>query len=97
MCFGGVAADIDLSRIPLPEGAWGSPERFVKLYSESNTRFLIEVSRENAQSLEKVFSGLPLYRVGRTGESGRLKFRGVMEVDIEKARALWKNAVRWHR
>jgi phosphoribosylformylglycinamidine synthase len=46
------------------------------LFSESTTRFLVEVVPESAAPLEECFEGLPLTRVGQTVQEPRLRIAG---------------------
>ncbi len=56
---GGIGADVtDAARRRLPDE--------VRLFSESTTRFLIEVKPEHAAAFEACFAGLPLAQVGVT-------------------------------
>ncbi|MFA5314141.1 MAG: phosphoribosylformylglycinamidine synthase subunit PurL, partial [Methanomassiliicoccales archaeon] len=61
MCMGGdIGAELDLSVLPLPN--------LVSLFSESNTRWVVEVDRDK----EKEFVGamdIPVFRIGKVGGS----------------------------
>ncbi len=91
---GGIGADIDLSRWAPPEGQPKlSAEKL--LFSESNTRFVIEVSDE-AKFLAHM-SGVPVWKLGTTVKNDRLVIRDlekrtVINAGIDGLRAAWKGA-----
>jgi phosphoribosylformylglycinamidine synthase len=70
------------------------------LFSESNSRFLIEVARGRAAEFEKAFAGLPCARIGEVTDTGRLIVTGlggkrVVEADGEVLREAWKKPLAW--
>ena len=69
---GDIGAEIDLSSVNYT----GNERRFdYILFSESNTRFLLEVSEDNREKLERIFAGLPVARIGRTIKEKHLRVR----------------------
>ena len=81
---------------------------FVLLFSESPTRFLIEVRPSCQQLLAEVFNGLPLGRLGEvtSGAGGnqaarpRLVVRGldesvVIDADVADLKAAWQRPLAW--
>jgi phosphoribosylformylglycinamidine synthase len=97
-CFaGGLGADIDLSALAA-RSAINDPS--VLLFSESNTRFLIEVVAANVASFEVMMS-LPdrdsrAVRLGVVNNSGKLLIRRtadaecVVDATIEELKASWQ-------
>jgi phosphoribosylformylglycinamidine synthase len=71
------------------------------LFSESNTRFLIECAPESAEALSKVFadSGISLTRLGEVTDSGLFTVRDgdavVLETDIATAKSAWQAPLDW--
>ena len=61
---GGVGVEITLS----------NANSVVALFSESNTRFVIEVAESNRVNLESVFEGLNLTHIGNTNASQMVRF-----------------------
>ena len=53
------------------------PATSILLFSESNTRFLCEVSRENAEAFEAALAGVPCAVIGEVTDSGKLEIVGV--------------------
>jgi len=89
---GGIGADIDLSLWAPPKG---QPKLNAEklLFSESNTRFVVEVSDED--KFLKVMSRLPVWRLGTTVKNRRLTIKDpakktVVNADIDRLRAAWK-------
>ena len=91
---GGVGAQLDLSA--LPELAIES-----QLFSESNSRFLCEVSTENAAAFESQLSDVPCVCVGRTDKDPRLKIAAqsggaaVIDESLAKLKAAWQQPLNW--
>ena len=94
MCIaGGIGANIDLSKI---KGA-----DLVKLYSESNTRWIVEIAKENEKAFKVIF-GKNAVLIGRTGGArlkmtggARLKIRDMTGIDIsvKDLSAAWKEPI----
>ena len=68
---GGLGADLSLS------GINDDLEPGVLLFSESNTRFLIEVPADHASQFERCLADVKLTHVGHVAEHDRLVIRGV--------------------
>jgi len=49
------------------------------LFSESNTRFLVEVTPENTRAFENALAGVPHARIGEVTDAGRLEIFGIPE------------------
>jgi len=91
MAFGGeLGLDLDLARVPsevLPEGA--DPDA-TALFSESCTRFLLEVEPARQGALEARLDGLPFACVGRVRPDPVVELRPVagepVRLDVEELR-----------
>ncbi|MCX5680175.1 MAG: AIR synthase-related protein [Candidatus Omnitrophica bacterium] len=89
---GGIGADIDLSKWAPPKGQPHlSAEKM--LFSESNTRFVIEVSDED--KFLTYMSGFPVWKLGAAAKNKRLTIKDlnnkiVINADIDGLRAAWK-------
>jgi phosphoribosylformylglycinamidine synthase len=89
--------EIDLAAVPR-EDALNDDGRI--LFSESTTRFLIEVAADRAADFEKRFKGLPCTCVGEVTKNGRLVICGlggktVVEADCDRLREAWKAPMAW--
>jgi phosphoribosylformylglycinamidine synthase len=90
---GGLGAQIELSKMPVPRML--APN--VLLFSESAPRYLVEVPRELRQEFEAIFAGLPHACIGTVIEQPVLQCLGPeqeMWIDepIEGLRNAWQSA-----
>jgi len=87
---GGLGAAIDLAEIPV-EGNLGDDQR---LFSESNSRFLLTCAPQDTAALEALFADIPLARIGTVTAEPRLRVDGaagrVIDADIEVLRLAFK-------
>jgi len=93
MCFGGgMGAKIDISKA-------ADLDRADKiLFSESQSRFVVEVSSEKEGELEKVFLGLPVSKMGVVTQEKRLRisFKGkeLINEGLDVLREVYKNTMK---
>jgi phosphoribosylformylglycinamidine synthase len=91
---GGIGADVT--------GAC-SPERLsdtAALFSESATRFVIEVTPPNAAALESCLKDAPLSRIGQTCKEARLRIAGrtgewLVWEQLDALKEAWRKPLRW--
>ena len=67
----------------------------VLLFSESNSRFLVEVPEDAPQKFEALFEGLAVARIGRVTDEDRFVVRGlegssVIDSDLESLKSAWQ-------
>lgn len=92
---GGVGADVtDLKSIG------ESLSDTVRLFSESPTRFIMEVRRESAAALTEAFAGLPLVKIGSTVKEPRLRIAGLngewlIWSKLDELKEAWQKPLRW--
>ncbi len=71
----------------------------IALFSESASRFLVEVKAEAAARFEEALAGLPLARLGEVAASPRLRISGSKGVVVDEAIAdlkeAWQAPLRW--
>ncbi|MBP3956541.1 phosphoribosylformylglycinamidine synthase subunit PurL [Gemmata sp. G18] len=89
---GGIGADIN----SLP----GNLSDEVKLFSESPSRFLMEVKPEHAPAFEASLAGVPVTRVGTTVSDPRLRVAGangewLLWVKLGTLKEAWQKPLRW--
>ena len=70
------------------------------LFSESPTRFLVEVKPEHAAAFEAAFRGLPLAKVGTTVSEPRLRIAGsngdwLIWAKLAELKEAWQKPLRW--
>jgi phosphoribosylformylglycinamidine synthase II len=90
----GFGADLDLRKVPS-----GSVERddFL-LFSESNSRFLVEVAKKDKIAFEALMKGKAYAEIGKVTKNPRLKIRGlkgsvVVDALVADLRAAWKRTL----
>ena len=72
----------------------------VLLFSESNTRFLVEVSEQKAAAFAERFNNLPCVEIGVVNDGDQCSVAGtsgqtVIESSIEELRQVWKQPLAW--
>jgi len=94
---GGIGADVTgLSQLP---GADGLTDE-ARLFSESQTRFVIEAKPDAAAGLATVFAGLPLAKIGVTLAEPRLRVAGaggewLVWAKLAELKEAWQKPLRW--
>ena len=98
MCFGGnMGMDIDISKIQQGDLAMGDD---ALLFSESNSRFIVEVAAGREVEFEKFMKGCDFAPIGKASKEPVLSIRGADEKTIirEKVADLknsWKGTLNW--
>jgi phosphoribosylformylglycinamidine synthase subunit PurSL len=105
MCFaGGFGAALTLEKMPTALFGVQLTEREMDatlLFSESNSRFLCEVSPTNAVAFEAIFADkVPCRAIGKVTDGNRLNVRGqsgtmCIGADIDELKAVWKKPLDW--
>jgi phosphoribosylformylglycinamidine synthase subunit PurSL len=91
---GMLGAEIDLALMPC-EGCLDDDAR---LFSESNSRFVVTCAPENQTALEELFRDLPCALVGKALAERRLRIAGqggrsVVDIDVEALRRAFKETL----
>ena len=91
---GDLGADIDLALINC-DGNLSDDE---KLFSESNSRFVVTCDPKNATALEDIFSSLAAVRVGEVVNERRVRVAGkngreLVNIDIDALRRAFKGTL----
>jgi phosphoribosylformylglycinamidine synthase len=101
MAFAGnLGAVVDLGGIRLHGGSFGGTEAdVVRLFSESNSRFLVEVEPEYEEQFLAAFEGVEATRVGEVADSGTVVVRhGKLEhvhASIDDLKRAWQAPLDW--
>jgi phosphoribosylformylglycinamidine synthase len=96
MAFAGeIGADISLEALANQQ----LPDE-VLLFSESTTRFLIELAPGDASEIEERFLGLPMCRIGKTMAESRLRISGqsghcIVDSPLSELKEVWQKPLRW--
>jgi len=94
---GGLGASINLESIPLGEPI--DRDDFI-LFSESNSRFLVEVAPESQAYFEKIMGGVSLSSIGQVTDGEVLEIYGVagrkvITVSLGELKEAWQKPLRW--
>ena len=94
---GGLGVTIDLKKVPLGESI--ERDDFI-LFSESNSRFLVEVSPGNKDEFEKVMKGTSFAAIGGvTGievvEVYGVKGSKIVDASLAELKEAWQKPLRW--
>ncbi len=102
---GGLGMDLFLSEVPYK--ALLSAKRYPLnsrndfiLFSESNSRFIVEVEKKNQKKFEGMLKGLPLGLIGCVSARKEFKVYGLdgrvcLRADIDELKEAWKEPLRW--
>lgn len=100
---GGFGAEIFLGEVPYRLASQGSKfpgkrDDFI-LFSESNTRFIVEVEKKKKKEFENSLEGIPLGLIGCISEDKFLKIYGlegkkIIDLDIYTLKEAWQRPLR---
>lgn len=94
--------DVDLDAVPLADnlatGAQHDP--VVKLFAESNSRFVCEVRPSDAAQFEDQMQGVPCARIGKVTATRRLRVapgagEPLIDADIQILKEAWQRPLSW--
>jgi phosphoribosylformylglycinamidine synthase len=94
---GGLGANVQLKSVPLGEPI--ARDDFI-LFSESNSRFLVEVAPENKDEFERTMQGTSFALIGEVTDSGILEIYGIkgrkiVALPINELKEAWQRPLRW--
>ncbi|MFC2071948.1 AIR synthase-related protein [Chloroflexota bacterium] len=94
---GGLGATIHLKSVTLGEPI--DRDDFI-LFSESNSRFLVEVVPENQTEFEEIMSGTSLAAIGQVTDAEVLEIYGlnggkVVATSLGELKEAWQKPIRW--
>jgi phosphoribosylformylglycinamidine synthase II len=98
MAFAGdLGMVVYLGRVPLGEGL--NRDDYV-LFSESNTRFLVEVTPEDRRRFEQIMTGVDFAAVGEVRDKRKLEVYGlngqlVLSAPVKELKEAWQKPLRW--
>jgi phosphoribosylformylglycinamidine synthase II len=94
---GGLGMAIYLGKVPLGEAIDRDDHVF---FSESNTRFLVEVAPDDKQQFEDLMTGTEFAAIGEVTDKGRLEVYGldgqlVLSALVAELKEAWQRPLRW--
>lgn len=96
---GGLGASIDVSEIEVLGNVDAALLDLVVLFSESNTRFVVEVEAENQSAFEAAMQDVALTLLGQVTDSSSLEIvaqeEALIDVPIGELKAAWQSPLDW--
>jgi phosphoribosylformylglycinamidine synthase len=97
MAIGGrLGARVDLAHVPASQKSLSLEEM---LYSESASRFLVTIKKEDKQKFEDLFQGQTLGLIGQTLPEPKLTFefkdKPLFACETERLARAWKKTLDW--
>lgn len=94
---GGFGMKLDLTKVPSSDNLKRDDKL---LFSESNSRFVVEVDPENQQEFEKILNGNYFGLIGKTTSEKIFQVTGlngktVVKADIYELKEAWQKTLRW--
>jgi phosphoribosylformylglycinamidine synthase len=90
---GGLGAEVDVSSIDVSN--LSNDLELVRLFSESNSRFVVEVTTDNEAAFESAMSDVAIAKLGSVNDSGTLTVRSADNVlisePIAKLKSVWQS------
>jgi len=97
MAFAGeIGLDLNLARLAEATGL----DTATLLFSESNTRFLVEVEPNQAEAFAARFAGLPLVEIGTTAADTSLRINAsngtcLIDASLGDLKSAWQQPLKW--
>ena len=94
---GGLGAEIKTKAIPVADEI--SRDDFI-LFSETNSRFIVEVTPENKEKFEKSLKGVSFANIGTVNDTNKLEISGlngkkIVSEKIGDLKEAWQKPLRW--
>jgi phosphoribosylformylglycinamidine synthase subunit PurSL len=94
---GGLGMQLDLSRVPCSDDV---KDDATLLFSESNSRFVVEVEPDKAEAFETALADVPCGKIGAVTDDGVFKVNGlqgagVISEAIADLKESWQAPLRW--
>ncbi|MEK7868485.1 MAG: AIR synthase-related protein, partial [Candidatus Omnitrophota bacterium] len=72
----------------------------VALFSESNTRFIVEVRKKDKKAFEGLMKGIPIGLLGKVSGKKDFKVYGlsgkkIVDTSLDKLKEAWQKPLRW--
>jgi phosphoribosylformylglycinamidine synthase len=94
---GGLGIEADLRGLPKSKDCWRTD---TQLFSESNSRYIVEVEPENYAAFAKLMLNLPFGQIGKVTEEKTLVIKAadgktVIKADIASLKQAWQKPFNW--
>jgi len=97
---GGLGMELFLQEVPYKCADRSERRNDFILFSESNSRFMVEVKKKNQASFERVLKGLPFGLAGCLSDKKEFRVYGLdnklcIKADIGRLKDAWKEPLKW--
>lgn len=97
---GGLGVEVFLGEVNVAAGLALQKRNDKILFSESNTRFIVEVKKRNRKRFEGIMKGVPIGLIGCVSGKKDFKVYGldcnnVVDVGIDRLKEAWQRPLRW--
>ncbi|MDD4938893.1 MAG: phosphoribosylformylglycinamidine synthase subunit PurL [Candidatus Omnitrophica bacterium] len=97
---GGLGMEIFLGEVPFTPKTQNLARNDFILFSESNSRFIVEVEKKNRGAFEKILKGVPFGLIGCLSDKKNLKVIGLDDIPclsarIDELKESWQKPLRW--
>ncbi len=94
---GGLGMTINLKNVPLGKSI--ERDDYI-LFSESNTRFLVEIAPKDKQAFEKALAGVDFAEIGQVIKNKKLEVYGrngkaIVKANIDELKEAWQQPLKW--
>ena len=94
---GGLGLDVSLKGLPVSDDCQAVTSQ---LFSESNSRYVVEVEPDKAEAFEQLMAGLPVGCVGLVTQEAVLHVtdaanKTVIKADLATLKEAWQAPLRW--
>jgi phosphoribosylformylglycinamidine synthase len=94
---GGLGIEADLRGLPKSDDCFRTD---AQLFSESNSRYIVEVEPENYDAFAKLMLNLPFGQIGKVTDEKRLIIKVedgkiVIETDLDSLKQAWQKPLDW--
>jgi phosphoribosylformylglycinamidine synthase len=94
---GGFGVTADLKRVPY---RGSRKQNDTVLFSESNSRFIVEVPAVHQKAFERTLSGVPAAHIGKVEKGAQMLLRGLdgavcVCVELKELKDVWQQKLRW--
>jgi len=94
---GGLGIEADLRGLPKSKDCTGTD---AQLFSESNSRYIVEVEPEKYDAFAKLMLNLPFGQIGKVTEEKKLIIKSedgktVIEANIDSLKQAWQETFDW--
>jgi phosphoribosylformylglycinamidine synthase II len=93
---GGLGVDVSLENVP----TWGELRDDILLFSESNSRFIVEVAPENTAAFEEMLDGIACAAIGKAVDGSNVTISGkngdvIIKENITELKKSWQKTFGW--